>query len=459
MSDHPHLPHPPRSMIIAGVGVLLAIASLTTVMLLVRSVGPKGLSLAYRIDPTRTLSFVRTTERETFVRTIALITPPEAIPTLPNSRALPEGVSYEFALAQSGGTLTWAIYVHMKNQRHTTLVSRKDSHFFLPLKEVGASLGAMPFFRNAPQNASNVVYLNLRTFHLSSTLLQAALTPFSAVLMTGNIARMTVTLEKRAPTLFTETRPLLSSPTQTGSSLLTMTSSDPNTIMTSLALSLAARDPSLAEGLQGILKERLQRIIGQSDLLRIGRDFFSEGTSMVVVPAGSGTALLLSGQATRERLLVDWVSALRGITTSSRIRTHIFSSENRRIDVLSAPLLQEDPSIRDWRITTFGASGSRLHLIIATKGHRFMLSTDPVLLREGIERMHHLSTLQGVGPRSLEGAADVTWLLHTVESNLPFLSDHISWVKQWLDDEHIRTMHWSGVDSAERVTIMWKAEG
>ena len=155
-------------MILAVCGLLLAFLSVVLVVVYIRTVSPRTLSLAYRIDSERVLFFERTTDPIAFMRGIAAYAPLIAPAPLPSMKALPQGVSYEFAVLYPvpGRAPQWAIYVHTKEKTHVTIVSENDPQIFVPIKEINRSLGRSSFYRaHNESSAANAVYADLKALH------------------------------------------------------------------------------------------------------------------------------------------------------------------------------------------------------------------------------------------------------------------------------------------------------
>ncbi len=138
-------------------------------------------------------------------------------------------------------------------------------------------------------------------------------------------------------------------------------------------------DPSLAEGIDGILEQKLFEATGKTGIEHAIRDLASKGMTVTILPQDDRLLFACIGQGAGTALVEEWFLSAMSSRTSGQIRTLALPHGNIRRDILaaSAPITEEN----GWKILGQTASGQ---LIIAVSGNRFAMSNDTALLRQSL---------------------------------------------------------------------------
>ncbi len=471
------VPHPHRfrsTFIIIG-GLLLGILSAFLIGITITKVTPQTLSLAYRIDANRTVFFVRTTDRRSFVRAIGAYAP--MMHTAPSQLAsLPQGMSYAFALLSAAGSdrLPWVIEVQGDHQRHTTFVSTNDPGLFLDVRDIGRSLGRSPALQESDRNATNLAFIDPSRLPLAgktAVLARSILATFESAVVTWDGPQGKLILRKKEKTLFASSRPVSDLlPLRSGLlPVLSIAAGDPRSMAEALARSLGQENPSLAEGLKGILSAVLESFTHRTDLASAVGDLLSGPTRLLVTDTkqdgstystGSGQAglttsglrFVLSGHAKKREVADRWVDDLRSATIPARIRTQEFSSENSRIDVIADPSAYEKRTMSGWTMVEVG-SGSSRQFTVAGKDDQWALSNEPAMLMKAIDHVDYPAGTSVSGPLSLAGTADIPLLTQVAGEWLPFLAPDVSSLTSTLFGTDVNRVDWKATDGASAVSV------
>ena len=415
-----------------------------------------------RIDSERVLFFERTTDPIAFMRGIATYAPLIAPAPLPSMKALPQGVSYEFALLYPvpGRAPQWAIYVHTKEKTHVTIVSENDPQIFVPIKEINRSLGRSSFYRaHNESSAANAVYADLKALPIRGSgalaLAKAIVTPYSRIMLTWKGGNMNLIAEKKTPVLFTRNRPSVSLLTLPNATPFSLASNDPAALLTSLNSALGQRDAKLADGLKGVVRNMIDEATHRSDLAGITTDLFSEPARLAVVRQGDAMRTLLIGRARNAKTLNMWINGVRAMTTPTEIRTQHFFKENIRTDVKPAET-EELKTTNGWSVVSVGASGSNMRLIIAVHDDQFAVSDDRSLLETGIGLVQQsVSLTPRPSARTFIGSADPAWVLSAADSMVPFLANDLRSLTHAIFGKNIAHLSWVATDGASAATLTW----
>ncbi len=449
-------PHWLRSAIIAVVGLIIALCSVLWVGIAIRSVGPKTISLVYRIEEKTTLAFVRSTQEGKFLDTIGKVRrffPPEARTDLPS---LPKGVSYEYALLSGSGSQHWIVVVHTRNQEQVIFESSAEAQsFLLPIDRIGASIGAGEFFRaHGGQKSSDCTFIDLMNTALADDtepiFMRLALFTFShALFLEGEKDEQKLILRKHDPSL-----PLLSGTapaiigTGSGRPLFSLSAGHPSLLLSALQKTNERTEKGLAEGLLGILQFRLKSLTQSSDLKKAVDDLAKNGLSLTLMPTETGMSFLLMTKGRNGKTIDEWWQRMQSTATPAMIRTQRFLHGNSRTDVIRAPMQERRITESGWTLIAAN-SGTQLPLSFAVKDATLLLSNDKTLLSTGMRSFDDAVGNPG-NPTSMRGIIDIDWLLGTLKRGsklLPSLLTHAA--------THVT---WEGEDSGETVDVRYRIE-
>ena len=451
----PH-PHWLRSAIIAAVGLIIALLSVLWVGIAIRSVGPKTISLVYRIEEKTTLAFVRSTQEGKFLETIGKVRrffPTESRTDLPS---LPKGVSYEFALLSGSGSQHWIVVVHTRNQEQVILESSAEARsFLLPIDRIGVSIGAGEFFRaHGGQKSSDCTFIDVEHTLLADDaepiFLRLALSTFShALFLEGEKDQHKLILRKHDPAL-----PLLSGPapaslgTGSGRPLFSLSAAHPSLLLNALQETNERTEDGLAEGVLGILQFRLKSLTQSSDLKQAVDDLARNGLSIMLAPTAKGTATLLMMKGESRKTIDEWWQRMQSTATPAMIRTQRFLHGNSRTDVIRAPTQERRIAGNDWTLMTTN-SGTQLPLSFAVKNAVLLFGNDTTLLSAGMRDIDG-ATSNRVHSASMKGNIDIDWLLSTLKRGsrlLPSLLTHAG-----------TQVAWEANDNGETVDVRYRLE-
>ena len=402
-------PHWLRSAIIAGIGLLIAIISIVWIGVAIRSAGPETLSLSYRIDAKRTIAFARGKTEEDLRTATKRLASVFGETNIPDLSSLPKGTGYEVALiADDEDKREWIVETHLKNQQETLIASTEGRSLLLPLSSIKQSLGASPFFRNREKNATgNMTYAMLEHIPALSAsgsgLLRAMQTPFRSVLMLQkNASAQEWMFEKKETSLFTANASLPAFRASENHPFFALSASNPSALFGRLHETLAVQNPSLLEGIEGIAKERLERVVRNTDLEGALDDLMKKGGSIEIRSDG----FLLQGIAADLPSLRTWIDAMRSAATPALIRSQTFLHGDRRTDVIAAPEHAPSRIIGGWDMLSIG-SGSSMRLTVATKGTTMLFSNKEAMLQAALESPASKETERGL----FAGETNAGWLL------------------------------------------------
>lgn len=449
-------PHWLRSAIIAVAGLIIALGSVLWVGIAIRSVGPKTISLVYRIEEKTTLAFVRSTQEEKFLETIGNVRrffPSESRIDLP---ALPKGVSYEYALLSGSGSQHWIVVVHTRNQEQVMFESSAEAGaFLLPIDRIGASIGVDEFFRaHGGQKSSDCAFIDLentrRADDTEPIFLRLALSAFShALFMEEEKGERKLILRKHDPSL-----PLLSGTapaiigTGSGHPLLSLSIGHPALLLGALQNTDERAKDGLAEGILGILQFRLTSLTQSSDLKQAIDDLTKNGLGITLTQRNEGTATLLTMKGRNNKAIDEWWQRMQSTATPAMIRTQTFLHGNSRTDVIHAPMQERRNAENDWTLMTTN-SGTQLPLSFAMKDAMLLFSNDKTLLSHGMRDIDHM-TSDREQAASIKGTIDIGWLLKTLKQGsrlLPSLQKHAG-----------AQVVWEANDNRETVDVRYRLE-
>lgn len=398
-------PHWLRSAMIAGIGLIIATVSIIWVGLTIRAVGPETLSLAYRIDPKQTLAFVRTNDSASLKASI------ETMNVVFNEKngaidflKLPEGTSYEYALMQRAAEeqREWALSVHQRNQEETMVTSTSGASLFLPIRQIKMSLGASSFFRtHEKESVLGVFYVRLETVPAlvssESGLLGGILKPFSSLLILKKADSHRWILEKKEGSLFTSNTPLIALPSKDSSPLLAVSIGNPQLLFENLDRIMTERNPSLWEGVNGVIRQKLEHISN--------RELFRHGAQIAMIEEGNDTRFVVQGNGTSTEEVKKWIQRVLSSETPAVIRARTLLHGNARTDI-TASMETMTQTENGWQSTI--GSGAALPFSIATKGRTVLFGNDAELLRDAMVRTGSpMPPKRGI----LQAILDTGWLL------------------------------------------------
>ncbi len=447
-------PHWQRSAIIASIGLIIATVSIIWVGLAIRAVGPETLSLAYRIDAKQTLAFVRTSNSASLKASIQTVNAAfEEKNTAIDFLKLPEGTSYEYALLQhdSNTQPEWALSVHLRNQEETVMTSRSGTSLFLPIRQIKMSLGAAPFFRtHEKEGGKGILYVSLRNVPAltssGSGLLGAVLDPFSSLLSLQDTNGWQWILEKKQRSLFTANKPLLPLPEHFTAPLFTFTLGDPPAFWELLDRTLRTKNPNLFEGIEGILRKKLEQITNRTDLKLALKDLFGNGGQVMIAGEPNEAHFLIEGIAQSAEALKPWMQSVRSAATPAVIRSQVFLHGDSRTDVTAAPkeaLMQE---MNEWEVPS--GSGSSHPFMVAAKGKTVLLSNGKEMLRQAMQNERQLNS----AARGLMNAViDIRWLIRSLEG--AFLTENETSLLESLFGSTVGTFTLEAEDGREAVNV------
>ncbi len=451
----PH-PHWLRSAIIAAVGLIIALCSVLWVGIAIRSVGPKTISLVYRIEEKTTLAFIRSTQEGQFLETIGKVRrlfPTESRTDLPS---LPKGVSYEFALLSGSGSLHWIVVVHTRNQEQVILESSSEARsFLLPIDRIGASIGAGEFFRaHGGQKSSDCTFIDLMNTGLADDnepiFLRLALSVFSHALFLGEEkGQQKLILRKHDPSLpiLSGTAPAIIG-TGSGRPLFSLSVGHPSLLLSALQKTNERTKNGLAEGVLGILQFRLKSLTQSSNLKQAVDDLARNGLGITLMPTEKGTALLFMTKGRSDKTVDEWWQRMQSTATPAMIRTQRFLHGNSRTDVIRAPTQERRIAGNDWTLMTTN-SGTQLPLSFAMKKAVLLFGNDKALLSTGMRDIDD-TVSDREHSASMKGTIDINWLLGTLKRGsrlLPSLLTHAA--------THVT---WEVEDNGETVDVRYRLE-
>lgn len=455
-------PHWRRSAIVASIGLLIATGSIVWVGLVVRTVGPKTLSLAYRMNAETTLAFVRSPNRTTFerrLRTLSMLM--RSNDTLPTIATLPDGLSYEYGLIDTGsGTTVWVIGIRKKNQADQWIVETASPPPLLPTQRIKESLGASSFFRkHEGLSRSTVSFINLQRLNQTligseADLIGAIVSPYDAMMTLEQNDAVQTVLRKRTASPFTNNRALTDRSPQ-GTSLLTVTMGHPPSLFDALNAILKEKSPAIQEGLGGMAKSMLERLTHRSDLKNAIATLLSKDGVLAIERGEDGKKLLLvGGTAASNDSLSAWLQAADSKNTPAVVRTQKFLYGDSRTDVIAAPTKLAENMQNGWSLRRIG-SGTALDLAIASKGTFVMVTNDLAFLQEEIAR--HESAMSGGGTNRrglMAGDLNIAWLIAILDAYEE--TARFAPLVQSIAGTTVQNLHWKAVDGRESLTLEFR---
>jgi len=410
--------HKSRIVLAASVGIALTFAVVGGIMISMK-VDPRELSLADRTDPTRTLVYISTTERQTFFSAL------ERFATLMNGIGPTEADiaiadRYEFALLRSGsGTVDWTMYGrNEKEGSHVTLVSRNDPSLFLSVASRKSSLAYAPLFAYIPKPAGSFVWFRPDSLALprsnSGDIGRALLTPYKeGMLVLDGAGRGRLMLKAKTSAV----QGSITDVSKGELPLFGISLSDPSHLFSSAVAALAEENPSLLEGMTGIAQVQLEKMTGSTDITVLGKDLLSGPLSMVMRRGEERTMMVITGTASHTKTMEMWMSKITSVMTEGSVRRQeFFKNEYTKIDVTAdeSSGLSDIGDYKGWTMKRLGAASDH-PFTIAVSGRTFMVGNDESLVKA------HIDGSTTTYPGLASGSADIAWLSTELERRLPFL--------------------------------------
>ncbi len=410
-----------RIVTLITIGIAIALAAIVGIALNL-TVDPKTLHLSDRINPTATVLYISTTDRATLFTTLnrfdALLGDKKPSPT-----DFANADRYEFAIVQSGsGNLSWMFYGHnIQARNHVTVLSENNPSLFLPLKERRKSLSFTPLFTEAGESEKSLVWFRTAFFPLpeieSATIVQALLAPYSVGIIFFD------TSDQGQLLLLSEITTMKGGSIErsdTDDAPFDLSLGNTKTLIDSFVTALQEKDAELLDGLAGILKARMKKFTGLSDLQKIRSDLFS-GPLNITLRNGIGTEVLfsISGTASQEKVIGSWIHAIASMNMEGTMRhMDFFKKEFTRTDIVADETqgLQTLEEYKGWSMTQIGGSGSDLSIVAATAGRRYVLGSNQELVKQVIDGY---GTSQSSALAA--GTMDIPWFTKQAEDQLPFL--------------------------------------
>ncbi len=409
--------HKFRILIAVAVGIAVALAAAIGIFLSLK-VDPKTLSLADRTDPSRTLVYVSTTDRQTLLKALERFAP--LLNGIgPTDADITNADRYEFALLRSGsGTVDWTMYGKQEKEgTHVTLVSRNDPSLFLDIADRKSSLAYTPLFAYTSKADGSFVWFRPDVLAIprsdSGDIARALLTPYKeGMLILDAVGRGRLMLKGQA----SAGQGGIADVTKGDVPLVGLSLSDPSRILSDVAAALNEKNPSLLEGITGIAKARLEKTTGSTDITSLGKDLLAGPLSIVMQRGEAGTVVVIAGTASHAKVIDAWLKKIASVMTEGSVRRQeFFQKEYTKVDVTAdeASGISDTGDYKGWMMKRLGAASDD-PIIIAVSGRKFMVGNDESLIKTTIDGQTAHAGL-------VSGTADIAWLSSETERRLPFL--------------------------------------
>lgn len=443
--------HKSRIVLAASVGIALTFAVVGGILISMK-VDPKTLSLADRTDPTRTLVYISTADRQTFFRALERFAPlmngigPTETDIAPAER-------YEFALLSSGsGTVDWTMYGRNdKEGSHVTLVSRNDPSLFLSVADRKSSLAYSSLFAYTPKPAGSFVWFRSDALTLPRShggdIGRAFLAPYKeGLLVLDGAGRGRLMLKGKTSVGHGG----ITDVTKGDVPLFGLSLSNPSYVLSSVAAALAKENPSLLEGMTGIAQAQLEKMTGSTDIRSLGKDLLAGPLSISMRRGETRTMMVFTGTASNAKTIEMWINNIASVMTEGSVRRQeFFQQEYTKVDVTAdeASGISDADDYKGWTMKRLGAA-SDSPFTIAVSGRTFMAGNDESLVKAHIDG----NTASQSGLAS--GTADIAWLSSEMERLLPFLQPVRPTIESLLGPSPSR-LTWHVTPIAGGMTLEW----
>ena len=410
--------HKSRIVLAASVGIALTFAIIGGILLSMK-VDPKTLSLADRTDPSRTLVYISTTERQTFFKALdrfALLMNGIG----PTEKDIAMADRYEFALLSSGsGTVDWTMYGrNEKDGSHTTLVSRNDPSLFVDIADRRSSLAYSPLFAYTSKTDGSFVWFRPDVVALprsdSGDIARALLAPYKEGMLILDAADRGRLMLKGATSGLQRG---IADITKGDVPLFGLSLSDPSHILSSVTATVGTENPSLSEGIAGIAQAQLEKMTGSTDITSFTKDFLAGPLSIVMRRGDAGIVTVVTGTASHAKVIDTWLAKIASVMTEGSVRRQeFFQKEYTKIDVTADETsgLSDVGDYKGWTMKRLGTANDH-PFFIAVSGRKFMVGNDESLIDTTMNEQ--MAADGGLA----SGSLDMAWLSTEIERLLPFL--------------------------------------
>ena len=440
-----------RGIFVLSVGLLILLGVTAIILFSVKNYDPKTLSLAFRVDAEKTLLFFRTDDKARFERFLDFADPYLTDAPRPDPAALPPAISYEFALLKSGSGSKWAIYSHLREGKHVTLLSAEDPQIFLPIGKIGASLAKTGLFsRHINSESKNVLWfdfsLPLAPPSDALAIISSALDRYVSALVIFDRPQSTAFLEKKSAVSGYSAGPALKTFVWADKPSLEIRSPRPAPNLSHLAKALNKINPELFEGLNGVFEEFKEKL-SDFDPDRNPDNLLKNGiTAAVFQENETAPVLMVSGTFGNRGEANRWLKSLSERNDSGVIREQIFMNENGRTDIIAGTgSIQNEAAAFGWSISKIRYPDASF--VIALKNKSYVLSTDEGKLKKILETQGN-----GEFKRSLPGGTmDLAWLLDTLDREMSFLAKDTGIISARIFGTETGRINWE-ISEESRVT-------
>jgi hypothetical protein len=201
--------------------------------------------------------------------------------------------------------------------------------------------------------------------------------------------------------------------------LLSLSVSDPMTVLKAATTGLESNDPQLLEGLTGILKARMQTLTTSSDVSILSSDLLAGPTNLTVHRgSGNDVRIAFSGTARNSKVFREWLSSVASAMTEGNLRTSEFNrKEYVRTDVTAGDenAVIETGVQNGWSLLRVGGSGAEISLFAAQSGRAYVIANN-----EGLVTVIINANTSG-NSTVASGTMDLAWFVTNSEKAAPFL--------------------------------------